>query len=197
MDFYDLLATLKDAGYWALFFVLWLGFFGAPFPNEVIVLTSGWISNQFMFKPIPTFLVTHLGILCSLNTLYVFGRLKKKRKKQKTTILNEAISLVEKHGALALFTSYWFPGLRHMVPFLLGLQKVPYRLFFLYSWFASLIWLSVYFSIGFVFSASFFDMKEWMIEHAWISASGSVLILLIFTSILYKRRKSTVKENTL
>lgn len=45
MGLQDLLSYIEQYGYFALFFSLWLGIVGIPLPDEMIVMSGGFMSS--------------------------------------------------------------------------------------------------------------------------------------------------------
>lgn len=45
MELQDLLLFIEQYGYFALFFSLWLGIIGMPLPDEMIVMSGGFLSS--------------------------------------------------------------------------------------------------------------------------------------------------------
>ena len=50
---------IEQYGYWALFFCLWLGIIGMPIPDEMIVMSGGFVSS--------------LGILSVCNSRFLIN----------------------------------------------------------------------------------------------------------------------------
>ncbi len=71
---YDVLLTLiQQYGYMALFFALWMGIVGMPIPDEVIVMTGGFVTDLGILQPIPAFILTYLGVVSGLSFGYILG----------------------------------------------------------------------------------------------------------------------------
>jgi len=150
-----LLGLIQDYGYFALFFALWLGIVGMPIPDEVIVITAGIVVSMGFLKPIPAFVMTFLGVASGLSIGYVLGYLlgppimvRLARKERLKPHIARASELLTRHGPTALIISYIFPVVRHIVPYLVGVNKMPFRRYVLYSYSAGLAWTGIYFLIG-------------------------------------------------
>lgn len=57
MELHELLSYIEQYGYWALFFCLWLGIIGMPIPDEMIVMSGGFVSS--------------LGILSIITAIFI------------------------------------------------------------------------------------------------------------------------------
>lgn len=192
VDITVLLPYLKEYGYIALYLILWIGFFGFPAPNEVIVMTSGFIANKSVLQPLMTFIVTYLGVISSLTTLFFLGRFENKlvstRKKAHTPKLQKAKAMIEKYGAFSLIISYYFPTARHLIPLLLGANKFPFKLFSLISYTNAFIWTLLFFFLGYEFGAYIDVIGSIVYRFGWY---GLAIIILIGLGIYYKKSTST------
>jgi membrane-associated protein len=197
MDVETAFYFVEQYGYIALFLVLWIGFFCIPVPNEVIVMTSGFLIAQGIFSVIPGFLITYFGVVMSLTTLYILGRYcfhpirsillcKPKFKKH----IDSASRLIERYGPLALMIGYCFPGVRHFVPFIIGSNQMSYRMFATYAYGTVAAWTTVYFLLGYYFGENMDHILRNIFVYGTIVLSiGSTLLGLIF----YRRRRKKYK----
>ena len=74
MELHELLSYIEQYGYWALFFCLWLGIIGMPIPDEMIVMSGGFVSSLGILSVIPAFLLTYLGVVSGLLG-YILGKI--------------------------------------------------------------------------------------------------------------------------
>ncbi|UNK15873.1 DedA family protein [Paenibacillus sp. N3/727] len=155
MDYDQLLSLIQHFGYFALFFSLWLGIVGMPLPDEVIVMTGGAVTVQGILAVLPAFLLTYLGVISGLSLGYVLGRCmgtpilnKLRRKKKMEKYINYSEHLVQKYGNLALCISYFLPIVRHVMPYLTGINKMSYRRYALISYSTGLVWTFLFFIAG-------------------------------------------------
>ncbi|WP_248930323.1 DedA family protein [Paenibacillus hamazuiensis] len=155
MTYDALLQMIQTFGYPALFFALWLGIVGTPIPDEVIVMTGGAVAAHGLLQPIPAFAVTYLGVVSGLSIGYVLGRyvgtpvldrIRRKKKMGKYMAVSE--KLIQKYGPFALFLSYFFPIVRHVLPYIVGSNRMPFGKYALYSYTTGLIWTGIFFMTG-------------------------------------------------
>ena len=59
--------------------------------------------------------------------------------------------MVDKYGQYALVTSYFIPVVRHIVPYLVGMNNMSFRIYALYSYTTGFVWTLVYFVLGSLF----------------------------------------------
>lgn len=198
LDF--ILDIIEKSGYLGLFLWLWLGVFGAPVPNEVIIMTVGLAAAEDVLNPFITFLVTYAGILFALTTSFIIGKyiggpilpFFQKRKRFAKEI-DKSFKLMEKYHAYSLSLSYFIPGLRNFVPFLYGVSKLPYKTFALFAYVGAFVWLIISFSLGYWFG----DHREEIakVESEFFIAIGVFILCYIIAKVIIKKRKQ--KYNSL
>ncbi|MGF7088702.1 membrane protein DedA with SNARE-associated domain [Kroppenstedtia sanguinis] len=145
---------ISEVGYMALFFCLWLGIIGMPVPDETVVMTGGLVSSMGLLAPVPSFLVTYMGVVSGLSLGYVVGRWASPllhrlvRKGKRKQLLKRSEEIIRKYGGVGLSFSYFIPGVRHVAPYLAGCGRMPFRLYALYSYGTGLVWTGVFFFLG-------------------------------------------------
>ncbi|HHB1767323.1 TPA: DedA family protein [Bacillus cereus] len=196
MELHELLSYIEQYGYWALFFCLWLGIIGMPIPDEMIVMSGGFVSSLGILSVIPAFLLTYLGVVSGLSLGYIVGKifgtkvLDKLMKKKKTKYLLKSQQMVEKYGHYALVTSYFIPVVRHIVPYVVGMNNMPFKMYALYSYTTGFVWTLVYFVLGSLFGQHIENIVAVAIEYG-VYVGG--LVFAVASGIyLYKQRRSTV-----
>ncbi|RAV16098.1 DedA family protein [Paenibacillus contaminans] len=155
MNYEWLLSLLEQFGYAALFFALWLGIVGMPIPDEVIVMTGGAVTVNALLHPIPAFVLTYLGVVSGLSLGYVLGRYlgtpvltRLRRKKKMEKYLHFSETLVQKYGSFAIGISYFFPIVRHVMPYVVGVHNMSFKRYALFSYTTGLVWTFLFFTVG-------------------------------------------------
>ncbi|WCF05746.1 DedA family protein [Paenibacillus thiaminolyticus] len=150
-----LLHWIGQFGYAALFLALWLGIVGMPVPDEVIVMTGGAVSGMNILHPLPAFVLTYLGVVSGLSVGFMIGRgigvpiLERLRRRSRIErCLEVAESLIRKYGSLAICLSYFLPVVRHVIPYLVGVNRMTFKRYALYAYSAGFIWTLLFFSMG-------------------------------------------------
>ncbi|PZE20277.1 DedA family protein [Paenibacillus xerothermodurans] len=155
MSYDTLLTLIAEYGYAALFFALWLGIIGMPIPDEVVVMTGGAVTASGLLHPVPAFILTYLGVISGLSLGYVLGRfvgtpvlerLRRKKKLEKYFDISE--NMMEKYGSFALLISYFLPVVRHVMPYIVGLNKMTFRRYAFISYSTGLVWTLLFFAAG-------------------------------------------------
>lgn len=147
--------SVGQFGYFALFFMLWLGIVGMPIPDEVIVLSAGVLTSMGLLHVLPAFIATYLGVVSGLSLGYVLGRWLGapalnwiSRKKGMNKYVEQAQSLLDRYGSYALCISYFFPVVRHVVPYLVGIGKMTFPRYALFSYTTGFVWTLILFLLG-------------------------------------------------
>jgi membrane-associated protein len=155
MSYEWFLSLLQQFGYAALFFVLWLGIVGLPIPDEVIVMTGGAVTVSTLLHPIPAFILTYLGVVSGLTLGYLLGRYagtpiltRLRRKKKMEKYLRFSETFFQKYGSFAIGISYFFPIIRHVMPYVVGVHKMSFKRYALFSYTTGLVWTFLFFMIG-------------------------------------------------
>lgn len=159
MELQDLLLVIEQYGYFSLFFSLWLGIIGMPLPDEMIVMSGGFLSSLETMSVWKSFLVTYLGVVSGLSLGYVLGRLfghrvlDKLLKKKKAKYLLKSKELLDKYGRFALVFSYFIPIVRHILPYLVGMNNMSFKTYALFSYTTGFVWTFIYFTLGLLFGS--------------------------------------------
>lgn len=152
------LEMVGSYGYVALFAFLFLGIVGLPINDETLVMLGGFVAAQGILRPLPTFLVTYLGVLSGMNIGFVLGRLFGSawldrmcaRSPRVHRQVQRAQDWLTRYGTPVIILTYYVPGVRHVVPYLIGISHMPYWRFALIAFSGALIWTGLFFWAGYV-----------------------------------------------
>ncbi len=191
--YYEILLDLiQHYGYFAFFFALWLGIVISPIPDEVIVMTCGLMTAIGLLDPIPAFILTYLGIISGLSFGYFLGQrfgalaLNRLIQKRKTAnYLGKAEETFQQFGHFSLPLSYFLPVVRHLVPYLVGSAKMPYRIYATYSYSTGLLWTLIYFLVGRTFGNNIDQIAQLVTKYGWYT----LVFLCIAGLILWRIRR--------
>lgn len=157
MELFEELIT--SYGYVAIFFVLALGLFSLPIPDELMILLVGYFTKIGLLHYSLTFVVVFVGSLIGMMFSYLIG------KRAGRPLLDwlgrwmsvtkkwgsKAESWIEKHGAPAIIVSYFVPGMRHLAGYLCGMSHMSLKTYALYAGISAGIWSFLFLTIGRVF----------------------------------------------
>lgn len=198
---YDLLLSIiEQVGYVALFLVLCLGLIGLPIPNEAVVMTGGALSAADALDPVPAYIMTFLGICSAMTFGYSIGRFSGaklsnwfRRKKNISKFLDKSEELSDKYGGYALSISLCFPFLRHVTPYVMGLNRMKFMRFMLFAYPSAFVWTLFYFILG-----SFVGDKVQDLSNEISSYGTWILIVLCIVAagfVVYRFTKSKSIKN--
>lgn len=174
---------IQQYGYLALFFALWLGIVGMPVPDESVVMTGGFVTALGLLDPIPAFLLTYLGVVSGLSLGYILGYRFNRilLNKRAAPHLTKAQAMLDRFGHYALVFSYYLPVVRHLVPYLVGIGKMPYYKYAIYSYSSGFLWTLIYFLAGRFFGNHIEQITHQVREYSWY-----LLILIMISFVVWR-----------
>lgn len=199
---YDLLLSIiEEVGYFALFLVLCLGLIGLPIPNEAVVMTGGALAASDVFSPVPAFIMTCLGICSAMTFGYSIGRFAGSKlsnwfstKKNISKFLIKSEQLSERYGGYAICISLCLPFLRHVTPYVMGMNKMPYKRFILYAYPSAFAWTLIYFIIGTFVGDQVQELSALIYQYGvWIASALAAAIVGYAAYRLFKGRNQKAK----
>ena len=107
-------------------------------------------------------------------------------------LANRGREIIDRYGLKAACFSYFFPFVRHAVPFTIGLSRHSFPLFAFTSYSSALIWMSIYFFIGFYFGRTIPDWERTPVEQIILTLVilGSLFIFLQW----WRRKRKRLRE---
>ncbi|WP_348621900.1 DedA family protein [Paenibacillus polymyxa] len=201
MDVEYLISIIEQYGYAALFFSLWLGIVGLPIPDEVIVMTGGAVTGMGILHPLPAFLIVYLGVVSGLSLGYVLGRtvgtpilerLRRKKKMDKYITFSE--KLIHKYGNFTICISYLLPIVRHIIPYIVGINKMSFKRYALFSYSTGLIWTLIFFLLGRIFGDHVQAVGELIHRYGLQLALLLIMLTIIFFIMKFVWGKKTTEE---
>lgn len=199
---YDLLLNIiEDIGYFALFLVLCLGLIGLPIPNEAVVMTGGALAASNVLSPVPAFIMTCLGICSAMTFGYSIGRFAGSKlsnwfssKKNIGKFLTKSEQLSERYGGYAISISLCLPFLRHVTPYVMGLNKMSFKRFILFAYPSAFVWTLIYFIIGTFVGDQVQDLSALIYKYGvWIASALAAAIVGYAAYKLIKEKNQKAK----
>ncbi len=184
-------AFIDQFGYWALFLSFYVCLLGLPIPNEILVMSGGFLSTTTYLNPILTFVIVFFTVILNATILFFLGKtfgnrlieLLKKRKGLGRKLVRSSV-LIQRYGPYAAALCYLLPVMRHFIPFLMGTYSISYRKFALYSYSSALVWTLILYLIGMFFGSNLYKIGQNLNDiGAWL------LGILIFISLLKMIKK--------
>ena len=158
-----LIAFVQDYGAWVyllLFLIIFVetGFIVMPFlPGDSLLFAAGALSATG---------VMHLGVLMGLlfvaavlgdNVNYVVGRragqavFERDSRWIRREYLQRTQAFFDRHGGKSIILARFVPIVRTFAPFLAGVGKMPYGVFFLYNLVGGALWIGGFVLLGYHF----------------------------------------------
>jgi len=188
--------------YLGIFFLLILGEIGFPFPEDVTLILSGFLTAHDVIKPLPAFLVVYLGLLITDFSLYVvgkkYGRSIVEHKRFHKIISPDRLSKLEekfkKWGGLVIFLGRHVWGLRAQIFLVAGVMKMSAIKFLMADGIAAFFTIALWGGIGYLGGNSLQVLKKDVtrIEHIGVV----VLVLLLFGGIIFRYFRNNRKSKT-
>jgi membrane protein DedA with SNARE-associated domain len=154
----DLVGQLDGAllSLWGPFFLLLICGFGFPMPEDIILVTAGFLAAQYSYPFMLVASITYAGIMIGDSSIYFMGthfgrrfirtRMGKFLLKEKT--MNKVEGLFKKYGVWVIFIARFLPGLRTAVFFTSGTLHFSFWKFFLMDGLAALISAPLFVYLG-------------------------------------------------
>lgn len=138
-------------------------FLGALFEGTFIMLLAGVLFKLGLFKLWGIILVLFVGYMCNAFMYYFIGRFGSnavlgkwgKRRNLNDDLLNKIKEYFIRHNGKALFLTRITYGLSGIVMIMSGSLKMKIKRYFIINFLASIVWVSVMFSFGYIFGTSY------------------------------------------
>ena len=158
MEIASLIGSLEHFSYFAIFILLSVAGYLVPLPEEVLLISIGYLLSTGVGH-IPTVLIVSLlGLIVGDNLVYWLARFNhrftdKFRAKLKPKTLEKYEQLMKKHARLTVFGTRFIAGLRFLGPFLAGSHKIKWSKFQFFNLLALLIYTPLFLFLGYHFHA--------------------------------------------
>jgi membrane protein DedA with SNARE-associated domain len=151
-------SLLLHYGFWLLGLMLFVNNFGLLMPCTTLLIATGFFAAKGDLPWVSTLVLASIGSFMGCNGAYWVGarfgypllthvkwlRLTPKR-------LQRIDGLFKKYGAKAVFLARFFSTLHPFTGFVAGTGKTPLRSFMIYNFFGSLLYVCLFFAIGYFF----------------------------------------------
>ncbi len=147
---------ISQYGYVGVFFILFMEVLGIPFPAETTLTISGfeWTKGVFSLVPIVLTAATGniLGSTIAFGIGYYLGRPVVLRFGRFVGITEKRLVLAEEkfskfQSTIVLFGKF-IAGIRVLIPYLAGINRMSFWLFTLYNAVSALVWATVFIVLG-------------------------------------------------
>jgi membrane protein DedA with SNARE-associated domain len=196
----EITTLIKQSPYLGIFILLFLGDIGLPFPEDTILILSGFLIAQDVTKPLPTLLVVYFGLLITDFVLYLAGKKYGRRiiehKRLQRIISRDRLRKVEEKferwGILVVFFGRHLLGVRAQVFLVAGVMRMPALKFLMADAASAILTVTLMVGIGYLGGNSIEVLKKDMtrIEHVAV-----VLFIMLFISWIILRYLKSIKKS--
>lgn len=189
--------------YLGLFMLFVLGVIGFPFPEDGILILSGFLAAHHVIKPLPAFLVVYSSLLMTDFFLYSvgkkYGRRVVEQKRFHRIISPDRLSKLEerfkKWGWLVVFLGRHLLGLRAQIFLVAGIMRMSGIKFLIADAISALLTIALWGGLGYVGGNSIQTLRKDLsrIEHIAIVC----LVVTVVSGIIlhyFKNRRSKIAE---
>lgn len=188
----DFQVLLLQYSYLGIF--LWFVFFDqiTPIPEELVLITMGFLANQGHIHPILAGATALIGLVIIDNVYYGLGKsgkmLFKLRKASMITLMERFKKRIQLHAWQTIFMMSYFPKLRFITPFLAAAAGIGWIRFAIINATSSATYVTLYILLGIFFER---QLKEIELEVLMIYITiftfiiGVVVFIYIFRKPLH------------
>jgi len=180
-------------GYLIFFLAFCLGPFGIPVPNEITLLTGGFLSNNENLNPWMLYGSIYIGFITAITAAYFLGRLfgeKFKSRVESNRYFKRAEEIFNSYGNIAMCLGLLIPVVRYILPIFAGVHRVTFKRFAWISYSGAFIWTSILFFLGKYIGPTVFHFFESIDPKLPMLA----VILFICFFIINKRARNYLKR---
>lgn len=160
-DFQELLLRYSYLGIF-----LWFVFFDqiTPIPEELILITMGFLSNQGHLNAALGGAAALTGLVIVDNVFYWFGKsgkfiYRRLRKPSGKVMIEKFKSRIQKHAWQTIFMMSYFPKLRFITPFLAAAAGIRWQRFAVINATSSATYVCLYILLGIFFERQLKEIK--------------------------------------
>ncbi|RIY34518.1 hypothetical protein CKF54_00540 [Psittacicella hinzii] len=193
--------------YILVFAVLMLSGFGVPIPEDITLVTAGILASQGYAHGYGIFLVCMAGVLIGDSCMYILGyiygvkllRVKFLRKILTAKRIKTIRYRFQDNAILFLFVARFLPGLRAAIYLFSGItRKVSYTKFILIDFFASIISVPVWVSLGYFFGNNLEHLKHLVSKIGLgftVAAVIGFILIFVFIKIRIRKREKSLSDS--
>lgn len=192
METHDIAYYMAHYSYLGIFIWFFLIDQITPIPEELILVSIGYLTHTDLINPLFAGLAALLGLMLVDNTYYFLAFRGNKyiqglQKKKRRLILKKFQEKLNKHQVRTLFIIAFIPKVRFFGPILAGISKMKYKNFFLINLCGSLIYVGLYLSLGIFFHTAMENLfKEVdIVRHSIFG--GFMLLMAVVISVYISR----------
>jgi membrane protein DedA with SNARE-associated domain len=176
-------------GYGGVFIILLLEMVGIPFPAETTLTFSGiaWINGTFSLLPLIFFatlgnvvgstIAYSIGRFLGRNVILRFGGIVGITEEK----LGRAEVKFQQYQMRALLICKFIAGVRILIPYLAGLNRMPFLLFTVCNTFIALVWTTLFIVFGRYLGTFWHHYHHFLRGHLFV-----IILLGVISLVFYK-----------
>lgn len=191
---------INQYGYLGMFLGMVLEAVIIIIPSEVILATGGILASQHIFSFFGAFMTGLLGSVFCAIAIYVMGYfggpafVKRYGKYffMKEEDINKSNCWFNKYGLIGALIGRNFPIIRTLISLPIGIMRLPFYKFVLYTFIGSIPWTFVFVYVGYALG------NNWVIINKYVSKLKTpiiILIVILIISYFYKKIYILIKKN--
>jgi membrane protein DedA with SNARE-associated domain len=166
-----------------------------PIPGDLFIAAMGFLAHQGRASFAPTAAVVTTATVIGATVLYLVSRhagrpllVKVMRRFGFTEAREQRLEgWLTRHGATAVVVGRLVPGLRIVMTVVAGVLRLRHRTFVVGTFFAGLLWSTIYFWLGWALGAGYARVGGLApLEAIWPWAAGAVALLAL--GLFWRRR---------
>lgn len=193
----DVLHWISHYGYFGVFFILLLEMIGIPFPAETTLTISGFEWTKGAFALIPLLLSASIGNIIGTTIAYGigyylgrpfiirFGKYVGITERR----LNAAEKKFEKFRTGAVLFSKFIAGIRVLVPYLAGINRMSFVKFTIFNVISAVAWAALFILMGRYIEVAWSRYHQVM--HQYL-LPGVILFIILLGIYFYLRKRKKI-----
>ena len=179
-------------GYFGLFLAMVLEAVIIIIPSELVLATGGILSSYRIFNFWISFFVGLLGSVFCAVIIYFMGRIGGRKFIEKygkyffmkKEDIEKSEKWFDKYGMIACLIGRNFPIVRTLISLPVGIMKLDFKKFFIYTLIGSIPWTFIFTYAGYQLGKNWIILKEYTER---LKYPVIILLLLLFISWLIKK----------
>lgn len=192
---------ISHYGYIGVFFILLLEMIGIPFPAETTLTISGFEWTRGVFSLIPLLLSASLGNIMGSTIAYgigyFLGRPVIVRFGRYVGITVQRLDVAErkftKYRTSVVLFSKFIAGIRVLVPYLAGINRMPFMLFMVYNAVSAIVWAAFFIIIGRYVEVAWSHYHKVMHQYLVPTIIVAVVLIGIVVAMKVRHKKKALK----
>lgn len=179
--------------YAVYFFFLILCGFGNPVPEDLIMISGGYMVFTGLMNPVAAFLVSYVGVICGDMVLYFLGRRYGQRIIEHRWLAKLAppsrVAAIRHHftrwGHWTIFFARFLPGLRAPTFLLSGVMHVRFRTFAIFDGLGTLVSVPLFVGLGYFFGNHIETIRRDIHEYRSIMVVAAISLVILYLIYLW------------